>query len=220
MKHRLTEKDKQALTATCSICGPGVKIRRNGKYGFACVVGKREALKRWALAHPEKARERRKHKPSPHRLKARDGGLDLCAICGAVNPVAWGRGWMCPNRARELNRRNTPASPTPKCPKCLTLFLNAKGECPECDDRMATDLGYALMVDGYNRRREAASLPWVFDGDDYETRLGHGFTIVDGETPLDDDYESVVPGWQTLGPPVDPSDKWYPKYVQLKQRRA
>lgn len=199
--HRLTEKDKVALTATCSICGPAVRIAKNGKYGFVCVVGRREAKKRWAKAHPEKAKENRRFRASPHRLEVRDGSPDRCPICGPVEPVAWGRGWMCPTRAAELNRRPA-AAPTPKCPKCLTLFVTAAGTCLACDDREAVDLGHSIMVDEHLKRANRRNPAWqslVADGEDADDRLAFGYSVVEGGLLLTDENESAVKGWKTLG---------------------
>lgn len=215
--HRLTEVDKGARTANCAVCGP-TRIASKGDGRWRCATKKAEHNRRHAKAHPETVRRNRMYRPSPHKLSTRDGSRTWCAKCEeVVEPVAQGRGWMCPNRAKELNRKGMKA-PATKCPKCLTVFLTAGGKCLACDDRYGMDLGYALKVDEYSSAREAAEMRRLL-GDDFSAN-DYGFTIVDGETPLDDDYESVVPGWRTLGPPVDPSDRWYPKYVQLKKVRA
>lgn len=96
-KHSLVHKDKEALTGVCSVCG-STKIARNGKYGFVCVVARREAQRRFRSANPEKVKQQRnaarvdwRSKQDQMRfrfgmnfddyeamLAAQDGG---CAIC-------------------------------------------------------------------------------------------------------------------------------------------
>lgn len=130
--HRLTEKDPEALTATCSVCGPGSRIRRNGKRSFVCLTARRKAFRRWAKAHPDRARDSRSFNPSQHRLERRDGGPDVCAVCGPVEPKAWGRGWMCGKRFEELRWTSEQVEPAPKCGACEQRWLE-DGKCPKCD---------------------------------------------------------------------------------------
>lgn len=102
MNHSLTNKDKAELKATCSVCGPEVPIRRNGKYGFVCLEARREKSRRYKQNNPAKVKATKAaSNPSTHRLTLRNGDLDTCAVCGEVQPVAWGRGWMCPTIPEE-----------------------------------------------------------------------------------------------------------------------
>ena len=102
MKHSLTNKDKAELVADCSVCGPKVPIRLNGRYGIVCVEARREARNRYKQSHPEQTqRQKAASNPSTHRLTLKNGELDTCATCGEVQPVRWGRGWMCPTIPKE-----------------------------------------------------------------------------------------------------------------------
>ena len=102
MKHSLTNKDKAALTADCSVCGPAVPIRLNGRYGIVCLEARRERARRYKQQNPEKVKAGRTAAiPSIHRLSLRNGEPDTCVICGPVQPVRWGRGYMCPTIPAE-----------------------------------------------------------------------------------------------------------------------
>lgn len=138
-RHRLSDRNLESLTATCSVCGPGVKIRRNGKRSFVCLTARRQAFRRWAKAHPDRAREARQFKPSDHRLEKRDGSPDTCAVCGPVEPRAWGRGWMCGNRFAELRWTSEQVEPAPRCGNCQERWLE-DGECPKCDAKPVAPL--------------------------------------------------------------------------------
>ena len=194
MKHSLTNKDKVALTADCSVCGSNAPIVKNSKYGFACVVGRQEAKDRYKAAHPERVRQSKKRPPSKHRLEKRNGEPDICAVCGPVTPVVMGRGWGCPNRAKELGRTKFPESPQPKCLLCGACYLDRFGACPRCDEPLDETKFYPAES-RLARRRDIASV--------YEEA---GFTITEGESFLDNSYESAVPGWKTLGSNIPERD--------------
>ena len=101
-KHSLTNKDKAELVADCSVCGPRVPIRLNGRYGIVCLEARRERSRRYKQQNPEKVRAgRAAANPSTHRLSLRTGELDTCVVCGEVQPIPWGRGWMCPTIPKE-----------------------------------------------------------------------------------------------------------------------
>lgn len=212
--HRLSEKNKAALKATCSVCGPGVDIKRNGKYGFVCIAGRRQANKRYRAAHPERVRQMKRRPPSEHRLVKRDGSPDECKVCGPVTPVVWGRGWCCPKRALELGRTEFPEAPAPRCSVCVSKFLDAAGECPECDSRENTDLGYALMLLEKRYRDNDVNPDFMAYLEEVDNP---GFSVVSGETPLPESSESVVPGWKTIGSPVSSAVGWSvrPEYAAL-----
>jgi len=121
MKHSLTNKDKAELVADCSVCGPRVPIRLNGRYGIVCLEARRERSRSWKQRNPEKAKaSRAAANPSTHRLSLRNGEPDTCVVCGPVTPVKWGRGFMCPTIPAEkgwimtdvLNVRPRPLDPT------------------------------------------------------------------------------------------------------------
>ena len=201
-KHSLSAKDKTALTADCSVCGPAVEIRRNGKYGFVCMVARREARKNWRRAHP--ARSRSNYATSGHSLERRDGLPDVCSKCGPVTVAPWGRGWACANLLAEKKWRPTQISPDPKCGVCNKLWL-VNGMCPDCD---------APPEPEYVQLRNP---DWL------ETHLKiNGLTIQSTETDLPMTIESAVHGWKTLGSAETKvgyahlADEWdgRPKYIR------
>lgn len=197
MKHSLTEKDKKALVATCSVCGPGAKIRRRGKYGHACIVGDREAKRRYKQAHPERA-ARQSRGISSHSLARRDGTDTGCAVCGPVTPIKWRRGFMCPNRAMELGWKPD-AKPAPRCETCDS-WLRADNGCTFCERSALRPLPRSL-----ERELAAAGMHVEFE-----------------PTVLSDEIENAVPGWRTLGnnsPRIGfahYADEWAgkPKYIR------
>ena len=195
--HGLSSRDLALMTATCSVCGPDAKIARNGKRGFVCVIGRREAQRRWKKAHPEKARANKKRPPSAHRLTKRDGSPDICKVCGPVAPVPVGRGWGCPNRAKERGFTSFPAEPQPACPICRT-YLDRFGSCAKCDDDLS-DLD-DMWIPVESRR--------------YMAPVAEGFSIQEWPSELLDENESAVPGWKTLGS-AEPWRGVKPEYAAL-----
>lgn len=102
MKHSLTNKNKVDLVADCSVCGPRVPIRLNGRYGIVCLEARRERSRRYKRDNaPRVQAAKAASNPSTHRLTLKNGDLDTCAECGEVQPVRWGRGWMCPTIPKE-----------------------------------------------------------------------------------------------------------------------
>lgn len=176
--HRLLKKDVSTLTAECSECGL-VAIRKAGN-GFQCATKKALSHKAWANRNPEKAAANRRQK-SEHALFARDY-VKLtaeCVRCGPVQMVAYGRGYTCGNRSREL-RTNEQPEPQRYCPDCMALdgdrvWLRANGSCPRCTDN---------------------TLP-VYREDDASYQ-GAGFSIHYSDD-YEDDYLSAVPGWRVIG---------------------
>lgn len=201
MGHKLTEKDVAALTATCSKCGPSTAIAKNGR-GWVCREGRREAVRRWRQAHPERARASTKRPVSKHRLEKRDGSPDTCALCGPVTPVVMGRGWGCPKRAEELGWKVFEEQPQPPCLKCKG-FLDRFGSCPKCDADMGMD---DKWIPEESRRH------WSRSRGEWDT--ADGFSIRDYEAFLPDEPESVVPGWKTLGS-LEPWTGVKPEYARL-----
>lgn len=203
MGHRLSEKDLEAMTATCATCGPGASIVRS-RNSHVCREGRREAKRRFKQAHPERVRQDKRRPPSKHRLTGRDGEPDLCAICGPVSPVVMGRGWMCPNRATELGWTQFAVTPQPKCPVCAT-YLDRFGACAHCDDDWDID---SKFIPAESRRYQGADVASEY--------LEHGgFSIRSFESPLGDDLpESVVRNWKTIGRP-DEFKGVRPEYAKL-----
>lgn len=182
IRHSLTNRDEAALKATCSVCGPGADILLNGQRGFVCATAKREGRARYKQAHPDRAKENRRFKPSSHRLQSRKGGADICAICGPVESIAHGWGYMCPNRAKELGWKPEEA-PAPLCPTCKSRHLDKMGACPLCDEPLPD----------YDRRRPGQE--W----DPYDEFYEAGLSVRDDFADLEDEIETAVPGWKTLG---------------------
>lgn len=189
--HRLSGRDEKTLTATCSVCGP-VGIAKAGN-GFQCEIKKRAGQRAWRQQNPERSTADRRRR-SGHELTSHDY-LKLTAWCvqceDHVDLVAWGRGYACGVRARELRtvQQEAPARP---CRDCLVLdgdkVYPVDGSCPRCTDPARYDTGLALK---YAEAR-ASDL----DG------LEAGFMVVDitgDPCEMADDYESAVPGWKTIG---------------------
>lgn len=198
MKHSLTNKDKPALTADCSVCGPQVPIRLNGRYGIVCVEARRQARRNYKKAHPERARAQKVGATtSTHRLALRNGDPDTCAICGPVQPVAWGRGYMCPVLHAE-KRWPMQAAPDPQCLLCKR-YLDKYGACRNCDDDFA-DLDARFMpLEARGMRKLMAQLEHIPDG----------LSLASTESQLPADVETAVPGWKTLGSgPRASADEW------------
>jgi hypothetical protein len=198
MKHSLTNKDKAALTADCSVCGPAVPIRLNGRYGIVCLEARREKARRYKQAHPERVRQQKlAASPSPHRLDLRTGEADTCAVCGPVQPKAWGRGWICPTVISEKGWKVTQVAPQPKCSTCAT-YLDRFGVCARC----AADQVSWMPTEARAKKRHLEMVQPYVDA---------GFTIADFETQLPAE-ESAVTGWKTLGDgPALSADHWMRK---------
>lgn len=212
-RHRLSEQDRANLTATCSVCGPGVEIMRKGKYGLACREGDRAAKRRYKQSHPERVRQDKRRPASRHRLAKRDGSRDICSVCGPVDPVVLGRGYGCPNRAAELGWKKFAETPAARC-EC-GVYLDRAGKCPSCDTRENWDLGYAIKLQEHRERRDLEVMAWRVDLGDFaedDHLLGYGFH--DGETPLPQASESAVQGWKTIGRP-DEFKGVRPEYAKL-----
>lgn len=175
------------MTATCSVCGPLVAMRAVGKY-FACKTARTEAQHAWVKAHPDRARESHKVKPSKHRLTNRDGKPDTCAICGPVDVVPAGRGYECGPNSRARGVKNPPLAPQLKCQKCMTVFLTRDGVCLECDTH------HLIGADYLNRKPSKNSNPDDTLGVDYDPSirlmLAEGFYIRDN-LPLEGDAPRV-----------------------------
>jgi len=186
MKHSLTNKDKAELVADCSVCGPRVPIRLNGRYGIVCLEARRAAGRNYKKAHPERVRQSKANaNPSTHRLEKRDGGPDSCSQCGDVQPQAWGRGWICPTIIKEKGWTVTQVAPQPQCSTCNT-YLDRRGACARC----AGDEWSWMPTEARAKRRHLdATAPYI----------AAGYTIADFETQLPTDDQPAVAGWKTLG---------------------
>ncbi|KJK12561.1 hypothetical protein UB45_07740 [Terrabacter sp. 28] len=198
MKHSLTNKDKAALTADCSVCGPAVPIKLNGRYGIVCVEARRQARRNYKKAHPERARaQKAASTPSLHRLTLRNGDPDTCAICGPVQPKPWGRGYMCP-KLHEEKRWPEQSAPDPQCPICKR-YLDKYGACLRCDDDLSDLDARYMPVEARGMRKLMAQLE----------NIPVGLTIATAETQLPSTPEVAVHGWKTLGDgPKVSADDW------------
>jgi hypothetical protein len=192
--HSLTNKDKAQLVADCSVCGPRVPIKLNGRYGIVCVEARRQARRNYKQAHPDRARAGRTYSPSAHKLSLRNGEKDTCSLCGDVQPVAWGRGWMCPTISTERGWTVTQVAPTPRCNLCSKRFL-IDGMCPSCDIQERT---HSTLDAGF-----------------LEEVYGAGMHIATAASWLETDTSSVVPGWKTLGSSSAAPTTVRPEYAAL-----
>lgn len=204
MAHKLTDRNTEALTATCSDCGPSTPIARNGR-AYVCREGRREATRRFRAAHPERVRQSKRRPPSKHRLTLRTGEPDTCAVCGPVTPKPMGRGFGCPNRAKEMGWNVFAEAPQPACPVCRT-YLDRYGSCAKCDDDLS-DLETAHLP--AEARRRTTDITSQF--------LEAGFSITSWELPLPADEERpAVHGWKTLGSTAPVNEhKVRPEYAAL-----
>ena len=198
MKHSLTNKDRAQLLADCSVCGPRVAIRLNGRYGIVCLEARRAASRNYKKAHPERVRQQKlAASPSPHRLEVRTGEADTCQVCGPVQPKAWGRGWICPTVISDKGWKVTQVAPQPQCSTC-PAYLDRFGVCPRCSADQVQ-----WMPDEARSKKRHLEMTGPY--------IAAGFTIADFETPLPKD-ETAVPGWQTLGSgPKATADEWMRK---------
>lgn len=206
VRHRLTEKDVETLTANCSVCG-FVAIRKSGT-GYQCAIKKAQSHSTWASANPEKAAVNRRHR-SEHLLtnKDRDNMTARCQKCGDVKLVPWGRGVVCGNLA-AIRRNVQEASSQGACRECWIIdgskvWLSADGTCPACKAWDARNEPRPAERRDPGRRSEA-DLRFIgydpeFDGGEAEP-YGAGFSIVGDVDPYEiPEYESAVRGWKTLG---------------------
>lgn len=161
--------------------------------GWACVQGRRESRRNYKKAHPDRTRAGRKYAPSPHRLTERNGGPDVCSVCGPVEPKAWGRGYICPVLLKEKGWTSTQLAPAPKCGLCNKTWL-VDGQCPRCDAQA----------------RLTENLSPAFVNEIYEA----GMHIETAASWLDGTQESAVPGWKTLGSHL-PTTTVRPEYAAL-----
>lgn|SRR5574340_566745 len=149
-QHRLSNIDQDALTGDCAACGRGASLVTEGRR-LRCKSARQDKRRQYRKGH------RTASKVSPHALK---GGTN-CPKCGPVTPVPWGRGKMCPNRAKELGW-TPPEIPSPRCHRC-ERFLTAEGVCLTCTPVTLP----ASMADGFHvgemplgRRVENAVSGW------------------------------------------------------------
>jgi hypothetical protein len=126
-RHSLAEKDTQARTALCSVCG-SVGIYPAGR-GWVCLNKKKASAAAWAQANPEKAHASRTTR-SAHRLISRKDTAGECAVCGPVEAVPYGRGWACGKRAAEL-RKTQQAHPARRCVDC-NMWIDSRGTAARC----------------------------------------------------------------------------------------
>lgn len=197
LRHRLSHIDKVKRSGTCSICGP-VRIFRNGKY-YMCGVKKAELRRAWFNKHGRKA------KPSPHALLQKDPvtRLGVCPIDGPVEIVPFARGWACKIRADELGGGR--AEPAKKCYLC-GKYDSQHNPVSSTELRDMCEGCARLMHSGPTPARaeqaEATAVGAAFDRSPSEGgNLGaHMVSNFDWLNPdYMPDYESVVPGWKTLG---------------------
>lgn len=88
-----------------------------------CSVKKREQKRAWALANPARVAASRS-KPGQHQVLE-----GVCAVCGPVPLVPWGRGYACSVRAGEL-RKVQQERPAERCRDCKVWFTAER--CPKC----------------------------------------------------------------------------------------
>jgi hypothetical protein len=186
------------MLATCSVCGTNAKMKAVGKY-FACAFAQRTSQHNWAKAHPERAKESHKVKPSKHRLTNRDGNPDICAVCGPVDVVPVGRGYECGVNSRARGVKNPPKAPQSKCIKCLTVYLTHEGICLECDTLDLIGAEYRGMRPSKTTGVDGPAADWDYEANStLEDDLMTSFVPAD----LPDTREAAVFGWRTLGSPL------------------
>lgn len=206
--HRLADKDRDARTATCSVCGP-VKILPAGR-GWVCATKKRAQKAEWAAANPERVAASRA-RPGAHRLTyialdARGSQTKLadCSICGAVVAVPWGRGWICKTRAEELRKihQNAPAQRCRDCKNWQTTLT--EGRCPAClllstphrslDSMYRPEPQWATTVDLLIRRNQSDP------PDDGRDRTNPGLKVI-GDRNVPEEWRWALqpnPDWSKL----------------------
>ena len=189
-RHSLTEKDTEKRTGVCSVDGK-VKIQRSGT-GWACGVKANATSRESKRRKPDFGRG----KESEHKLTFSDPvtRAGACPVCGAVEIVAYGRGWACPNTPGAKARVNQQDAPQEHCRDCMAadgvLVWKSVDGCARCAE---TELN-ALLAQQAADERVMARL----DQDDWGGMHLEGL-IDPYYVP---EYESAVPGWRTLGGPV------------------
>jgi hypothetical protein len=200
VRHSLTEKDTDRRTAVCAVCGP-VKIRKNGKT-WLCANKRKEVTDRWEQLNQGKVNARRSV-VSAHHLSSADirSMTGTCPLCGPVAIVAWGRGYLCANRAGEL-RQVQQEAPARRCWKCCTWSSEANpvledDVCRRCTDELTPGHTLDYIPGARSHTVESlreASLYVEFD----EAGMHVGYP--DDPYKLDD--QQPVPGWKTIGSPL------------------
>jgi hypothetical protein len=189
--HRISEKNTESLTGICSVCGP-VAIRRNGKR-FMCAVKKQADHAEWAKRNPEKAKANRRSS-SAHRISG-----DQCLVCGTVEPVAYGRGWACPNTAAVVRRELQQDTPTPRCAVCRRWDAAERpvlaGMCRPCAD---AELVQVMALSGLHEPERWHDVPRRAEVV-AEDMWGLHDVDPDTDDPYYDEPASVVPGWRVIG---------------------
>ena len=185
-RHSLTQKNVADRTAVCNLCGP-VAMVPAGR-GWACVQGRRESRRNYKKAHPDRVRASKALNPATHKLTVKTGETDQCVVCGEVQPVPWGRGWMCPTIIRERGWTVTQTAPAPKCALCNKHWL-VDSKCPSCDG-IYDDLADQFLPLESRRAKHLRSNAV------YEEM---GFTVITSETPLPLGTENAVGNWKTIG---------------------
>ncbi len=182
--HHLTDRDLETRTAVCSVCGP-VGVIKAGN-GWTCATRHGRAARRRARLVPRSRSTGR----SPHHLTDHDpeSRTGTCPVCGPVSIVPWGRGWACAQRATELGRVRQQEAPQEWCQDCRAadgtlVWLPTEGPCPRCG--AGSDLARGL--------RELEDARKAMEG------LPPGFHLTGGDPYEMPEYESVVPGWKTIG---------------------
>lgn len=185
MKHSLLEKDPETRRGKCAIDGD-VRIQKSGT-GWVCGEKHNAAARASKARHPERSRSSK----TEHQLTFQNPktGTGICAKCDVVEIVAWGRGYACPNGEAAKTRTHFQDRPASYCDACKILdgdivWLTADG-CPRCNE---TDLNAMFAKDAADGR--------LMGGTDWAEQGMHIVGLADPyEMP---DYESAVPGWQTI----------------------
>lgn len=197
-RHTMTEKDFEARTAKCSICGP-TTLRKNGS-SWICAGKSSTSHAAWVKANPGKAAANRRGNSShvlSNRLPAEM--LADCSVCGPGVRTEWyGTGQACAASPGVLRRGVQQAAPQPRCSVCDAL-VRADGECPWCpeNDRL-TDWTRLLAHDEFYDRRNADAIQELNEawGEDQWSMYSPRHELDIDDLPR---AESAVPGWKTLG---------------------
>lgn len=224
-RHKLSNKDLEAMTATCSVDGP-VKLTRAGS-SVRCSVAAANAHQRWVRLNPDKAKANRATR-SAHRLTSFDETTSTgeCPVCGTVGVTPKGRGWMCSNRAYELWRRQQDV-PQARCGRCSKVWLRADGSCPACDNEDQLVLSRSIRASRDLRAVIAQAGKWGRIEDEGYSRLIDTVNHTPAVEYAMEPFESAEPGWRTLGggtPAGVPSrrfvERWWQQYGHLVEEGA